>query len=341
MSADYTVLLNRVVDGGTLDADASAKMFGAIMEGRVHEGQLAAFLTAQSLRGPTIEEIIGAARAMRAAMLTIDAPAMAIDLCGTGGDGLGTLNISTAVSFVAAACGVPVAKHGNRSASSKSGAADVLEKLGVKIDLTPEAAATCLREIGLCFLFAQTYHPAMKHVATVRRALGFRTIFNLLGPLSNPARVKRQLMGVYAKEWIEPLAHVLAALGAEKAWVVHGHDGLDELSTTDITHIAEVANGVVTMRSVSPEDAGIGRASLDDLEGGDAEENANAILRLFAGALGPYRDIVLLNTAAALIVAGKASNLGQGANLAAEAIASGAARRKLHKLIALSNGVAA
>ncbi len=335
---DFFPVLERVLSGTTLDAEESARAFDAIMSGHVWEDDLADFLLAIARRNPTIPEITGAARAMRAMMRTVHAPADAIDLCGTGGDGLGTLNISTAVSFVAAACGVPVAKHGNRGASSKSGAADVLEKLGVKIDLTRDAAEACLRDVGLCFLFAQTYHPAMKHVADVRRQLGIRTIFNLLGPLSNPACVKRQLMGVYAKEWLEPLAHVLAALGAEKAWVVHGNDGLDELTTTDVTHVAVLEDGNVTARTVSPEDAGLARAALADLKGGGAEENAAAIRRLFDGERGPYRDIVLLNTAAALIVAGKTNDLREGAALAAKAIDDGAAKRMLEKLIAVTNG---
>jgi len=333
----YTAALERVVEGGTLDEAASARVFGAIMAGKVGEAQLAAFLTAQALRSPTVEEITGAAKAMRGAMTMVEAPQGAIDLCGTGGDGHGTLNISSAVSFVAAALGVPVAKHGNRNMSSKTGAADVLEALGVKIDLTPEAASACLGETGLCFLFAQTYHPAMKHVAPVRRALGIRTIFNLLGPLSNPARVERQLLGVYGREWLEPLARVLAALGAKKAWVVHGNDGLDEITTTDLTHVAVLENAAVTLITVAPEDAGLPRAALADLRGGAAGENAAALRALLDGARGPYRDIVLLNAAAALIVADKVADLREGAALAANAIDSGAAKRTLEKLVAVSN----
>ena len=335
--SDFPVFVKQVLNGETLNADASALAFGEIMAGRAGEDDIAEFLLALAKRNPTIAEITGAARAMRAAMTTIDAPASAIDLCGTGGDGLGTLNISTAVSFVAAACGVPVAKHGNRSASSKSGAADVLEKLGVKIDLAPAAAAACLRDVGLCFLFAQTYHPAMKYVANVRRRLGVRTIFNLLGPLSNPARVKRQLLGVYARELLEPLAHVLKALGAEKAWVAHGYDGLDELTTTDITQVAMLEDSVVRTHSVSPEDAGIPRATLADLKGGNADENAAAIRRLFDGERGAYRGIVLFNTAAALIVAGKTADLREGAALPADALDNGSAKRKLAELIAATN----
>ncbi len=337
MSGDPSSLLARAVDGGTLSAKEAACVFDAVMAGQIHEGAMAALLTAMAVRGPTVEEITGAATAMRAAMITITAPDGAIDLCGTGGDGHGTLNISTAVSFVAAACGVPVAKHGNRNISSKTGAADVLEALDVKIDLSPAEAETCLKEAGLCFLFAQTYHPGMKHVTPVRKALGIRTIFNLLGPLSNPARVGRQLIGVYARDMVEPLARVLGALGAEKAWVVHGHDGLDEITTTDVTHVAMLDAGQVATRTIAPEDVGLTRTTLDSLRGGSAAVNAAAVRRLFDGDCGPYRDIVLLNAAAALIVAGKTDDLRAGADMAAKAIDTGAAKDTLAKLIAVSN----
>jgi anthranilate phosphoribosyltransferase len=333
---DFPPLLKRIVAGDPLDAEESARAFGAIMTGSVSQEDIAAFLTAQSERGPTVGEITGAARAMRASMLTIEAPPGAIDLCGTGGDGHGTLNISTAVSFVVAACGVPVAKHGNRNMSSKTGAADVLEALGVKIDLGPHAAEKCLQQAGVCFLFAQTYHPAMKHVAAVRRQLGIRTIFNLLGPLSSPARVKRQLLGVYAKEWLEPVAEVLKALGTEKAWVVHGRDGLDEMTTTEVTHLAILDGGNVSTRGAIPEDAGLTRATLAALKGGAAEQNADAILRLLAGEHGAYRDIVLFNSAAALNVAGKARDLREGVAMAQDAIDSGSAQSTLEVLISAS-----
>jgi anthranilate phosphoribosyltransferase len=334
---DFSTLLKRVAAGETLDAESSARAFAAIMAGGVGEAQMAGFLTALAVRKPSVAEITGAVTAMRAAMKTLVAPEGAIDLVGTGGDGLSTLNISSAASFVAAACGVHIAKHGNRNMSSRTGAADVLEALGVKIDLSPEAARACIEQAGLCFLFAQGFHPAMKHVTPVRRALGFRTIFNLLGPLSNPARVKRQLLGVYALEWMEPVAKVLASLGAEKAWVVHGHDGLDELSISDITHVAVLDHGRIELMTVSPEDAGLPRWPLDAVKGGEAQHNAAALTRLLDGERGAYRDIVLLNTAAALIVADKARDLAEGASLAAQAIDSGAAKRRLEKLIAVSN----
>ena len=333
---DFAPLLTRVADGEPLDAEASARAFSAIMSGTVSETQIAAFLTALAVRKPTVAEIVGAVRTMRATMRTIEANPYAIDLCGTGGDGQHTLNISTANSFVVAACGVPVAKHGNRNMSSKSGAADVLEALGVKIDLDPKDAGRCLREAGLCFLFAQTYHPAMKHAAPVRRALGFRTMFNLLGPLSNPARVRRQLVGVYAPEWVEPLAQALAQLGSETAWVVHG-GGMDELTTTGTSSVAVLENGKVTLREFTPEEIGLPRAQLSDLRGGSAAENAAALTRLLDGERGPYRDIVLMNAAVALVIGGKAEGLQSGLALASEAIDTGTAKRTLAKLVACSN----
>jgi anthranilate phosphoribosyltransferase len=336
MDEDFTLLLNRVAEGEPLDAEASARAFSAIMSGAVSDIRIASFLTALAVRKPTVGEIVGAARVMRANMRTIEANPYAIDLCGTGGDGQHTLNISTANSFVVAACGVPVAKHGNRNMSSKCGAADVIEALGVRIDLDPQSASRCLREVGLCFLFAQTYHPAMKYAAPVRRELGFRTIFNLLGPLSNPARVRRQLVGVFAPEWVGPLAQALAQLGSETAWVVHG-GGMDELTTTGTTSVALLENGRVTLREISPEDAGLPRAELSDLRGGSVDENAAALTRLLDGERGPYRDVVLLNAAAALMVGGKAETLKSGAAIAAEAIDTGAAKRTLARLVACSN----
>ncbi len=332
-----TTLLDKVVRGGTLDEREAAEVFDAILSGGVDDDALAEFLFAQSRRGPTVAEIAGAARSMRANMLAIEAPPGAIDLCGTGGDGHNTLNISTAVSFVVAGTGVPVAKHGNRSATSRAGAADVLEALGVRIELTPLQAQRCLEQAGSCFLFARAHHPAMRHVASVRSRLGVRTIFNLLGPLSNPARVTRQLVGVYAREWLEPLAHVLDALGTERAWVVHGSDGLDELTTTGETHVAALLDGKVDIFSLTPQNAGLPTAALADLKGGDAGHNARAICGLLDGEPGPFRDIVILNAAAALCIAGRAHGIGDGSELAKAAIASGSARRALARLIEVSN----
>jgi anthranilate phosphoribosyltransferase len=337
MSPDgFSDALARVTTGLSLDETQSFAAFQAIMAGAVAEDDLAAFLTAQAARGPTVPEIAGAARAMRGAMTTIEAGPDAIDLCGTGGDGQSTLNVSTACAFVVAACGVPVAKHGNRSMSSKSGAADCLEALGVKIALTPLQATRCLHEAGLCFLFAQTYHPAMRFVAPVRKRLGIRTIFNLLGPLSNPARVRRQLIGVYDTAWCRPLAEVLGRLGVESAWIVNG-DSLDELTVTGRTDVAVLANGDVAMREVVPEDAGLARWPLEAIRGGDCTHNAAALTRLFDGERGAYRDIVLLNSAAALVVGGKAKSLREGVGLAAEALDNGAAKAKLAQLIEVSN----
>lgn len=333
--------LARVRRGETLSDEESANAFERILSGLVHEDELADFLLTLARRPPTVAELVGAARVMRARMTAIAAPPGAIDLCGTGGDGQGTLNVSTAAQFVVAGCGVPVAKHGNRSATSRSGAADVLEALGVKIDLEPNQSETCLRKANTCFLFAQRHHPAMRHVAEVRKQIGVRTIFNLLGPLSNPAGVRRQLIGVYSSELLELFAQVLYALGAEKAWIVHGCDGLDELSTTGPTRVAILEDGAVTFRTVDPSEAEIERAVLSDLKGSGAKENAASILRLLSGEKGPYRDIVLLNAAAALVVADKTADLLEGVALAARSIDEGRAHAALDALVRLTNEVAA
>ncbi len=333
---DFNTLLQRVAMGEKLSQDAAARAFAQLMAGTVSPVRTAAFLTALSAREATVEEIAGAARAMRLAMRTIQTPADAIDLCGTGGDSHGTLNISTAAAFVVAACGVPVAKHGNRNMSSRTGAADVLEALGIRIDLDPPHAERCLAEAGLCFLFAPHYHEAVRHVSAVRQELGFRTVFNLLGPLCNPGGVKRQLLGVYAREWIVPIAHVLDRLGAEKAWVVHGSDGLDEMTTTGVTHVAVLDHGKVSTLTVAPQEVGLEHALLSSLKGGIPEDNADAIRKLLAGAKGPYRDIVLLNAAGALVVADKAADLKDGIARAAKAVDSGAAANVLARLEAVS-----
>ena len=339
---DFPSLLKRLVEGQSLSADASLRAFAAIMAGEVSETRMGAFLTALALREPTVDEIAGAARAMRAAMRTVAAPQGAIDLCGTGGDGHGTLNVSTAASFVVAACGVPVAKHGNRNMSSKSGAADVLEALGVRIDLSPQQAGACLAETGLCFLFAPAYHPAMKHVAPVRKDLGFRTVFNLLGPLCNPARVRLQLLGVFAERWVEPVAGVLAELGAERAWVVHGRDGMDELTITGPSLVVEVADGTMRRSELEPEQLGLSRAGLDSVKGGDAAYNADELGLLLAGrGNAAYRDIVILNSAAALVIAGRAASIEDGAQLAQEALRNGRASAKLEQLRAVTQRFAA
>jgi anthranilate phosphoribosyltransferase len=316
-----------------LDAARTEALFDRIFTGQLSQDELIAYLSATADEKPTVDELVGAVRSMRRHMRAVDGPATAIDLCGTGGDGLGTLNISTAVSFVVAACGVTVAKHGNRSASSRSGAADVLEALGVRIGLEPPSAARVLEKAGIAFLFAQTHHPAMKHVGDARRQIGRRTIFNLLGPLANPAGVTRQLVGVFSADWLAPYAQALKLLGSERAFIVHGRDGLDEISISGPTDMAVLENGAVTMQTVTPEDAGLVPAPLSAIRGGDAAHNAAALTRLLAGETGPYRDIVLLNAAAALVVAGAAGNLREGAGLAAGALDSGTARAKLKTLI--------
>jgi anthranilate phosphoribosyltransferase len=334
---DLKAHIAMVADGRPLQADEAEAAFGIIMSGEATPSQIGGLLMALRVRGETVEEITGAARAMRAKMLPIDAPGDAIDLCGTGGDGTATYNISTASQFVVAAEGVPVAKHGNRALSSKSGAADVLTALGVNLDCDMALVEKSLREVGTCFMMAPRHHSAMRHVGPTRVELGTRTIFNLLGPLSNPARVRRQLLGVFSPDWVEPLAHVLKDLGHEKAWVVHGADGMDEVSTTGASLVAELKDGQVTTFEVTPEDAGLPRAGLADLKGGDAEQNAAALRQLLEGAPGPYRDIVVLTSAAALVVADKAGSLAQGAELAAAAIDSGAAKARLEALIAITN----
>ena len=312
-------------------------LFQSIFRGELTETQLIAYLTATADRKPSVDELVGAVIAMRAHMRPVAAPPGAIDLCGTGGDGLGTLNISTAVSFLVAAAGIPVAKHVNRSATSRSGAADVLEALGVRIGLEPEVAARVLEKTGIVFLFAQTHHPAMRHVGAARRAIGRRTIFNLLGPLANPAGVKRQVVGVFARQWVEPLAAVLGRLGAERAWVVHG-DGLDELTTTGPSLVAEWDGSAVRTFEVTPQQAGLSVATLADLKGGDAQHNADALRAVLDAQHMPLRDAVLLGAAAALVIADRAPDLRRGVELAAAAVDSGAARGVLDKLVRISNG---
>jgi anthranilate phosphoribosyltransferase len=334
---DYPAALVMAQAGEPLNADDTRRLFDAIFTGRLGEDEIIAYLSATADRKPTVDELVGAVTSMRHHMRVITAPADAIDLCGTGGDGLGTLNISTAVSFVVAATGVPVAKHGNRSASSRSGAADVLEALGVNIALAPDHAAALLRQTGLVFLFAQTYHPAMKHVGAARKAIGRRTIFNLLGPLASPARVTRQLVGVFSADWLVPYAQALKALGSSRAFIVHGRDGLDEVSISAATQMAVLENGTVTTRELTPEDAGLTRQPLTEIQGGDAAHNAAALTRLLDGETGPYRDIVLLNAGAALMVAGAAQDIKSGVAAAAQVLDSGAAKAKLQQLIEASN----
>lgn len=336
MSEDFKPLLARLADGATLtEADADA-FFAACLRGEPTPAQIAAAVTAMRLRGETLGEITACARAMRNAATVLEHPYDVIDVCGTGGDGLHTLNISTAVAFVAAGGGLKVAKHGTRAVSSKSGSSDVLASLGVNIGATPAQQRKALDVAGICFLFAPAHHGAMRHVLPIRQELGFRTVFNLLGPLSNPAGARRQVLGVYEGRWVEPLARVLGALGAIRAWVVHG-EGLDEMTTTGTTQVAEWRDGKVRLFNVTPEAVGLPRATIEDLRGGDPAENAEALRIVLSGGTGPYRDVVLLNAAAAFLVADKVETLREGIDLASASIDGGAARRALDNLIDATN----
>jgi anthranilate phosphoribosyltransferase len=334
--SDLRPLLAEVATGRPLSESEAEAAFEIIMSGNATPSQMGAFLMALRVRGETVDEITGAARIMRAKAVTIDAPPGTIDTVGTGGDGSGSFNISTASALVVAGSGVPVAKHGNRAFSSKSGAADVLAALGVNIDADMAVVRRCLWEIGMCFLMAPRHHSAMRHVGPTRVELGTRTIFNLLGPMSNPAQVRRQLVGVFAPEWVVPMAEVLGRLGAERAWVVHG-SGLDELTTAGVTTVAEFKDGRVTSFEVTPEEAGLSRVSLDALKGGEPAHNAALMRDLLGGARGALRDIVLLNSAAALVVAGRVEDLRAGVAIAARSLDSGAARQVLERLVAMTN----
>lgn len=335
MSDAFKPLLAKLADGATLDGDDAEAFFAACLRGEPTPAQVAAAVTAIRLRGETVGEIAACARAMRQAAIHLDHPYDVIDVCGTGGDGLHTLNISTAVGFVAAGGGVRVAKHGNRAITSKSGTADVLAALGVNIEATLEQQRRALDEAGICFLFAPAHHGAMRHVSPIRQQLGFRTIFNLLGPLSNPAGAKRQVIGVPSPRFIEPIAQALGQLGAVHAWVVHGA-GLDELTTTGETEVAEIRDGRLRLFTITPEAVGLPRAALADLVGGAPEHNAQALLALLDGESSAYRDIVLLNAAAAFLVAGHVETLKEGIALAAEVIDDGRARRALDTLVAVT-----
>ena len=331
MAGDLKPVLARLATGGTLDEAEAEAAFDVIMAGEATPAQIGGLLMAMRVRGETAAEIAGAVRAMRARMSVIEAPEGAIDVCGTGGDNAGTLNISTAVTFVVAGCGVPVAKHGNSALSSRTGGADVLAALGVTIDVPLDRLSAILREAGCAFLFAPRHHPSIRHAAGPRVELGTRTIFNLLGPLSNPALVRRQLAGVYDPAWAQPMAETLARLGTERAWIVHG-GGLDELTIAGESQVVEVADGRTRRLVISPEDAGLSRAPLEAVRGGDAATNALALRGLLEGAGGPYRAIVVLNAAAALVVAGTAKNVQEGAVIAAHSIDSGAALAALERL---------
>ncbi|WP_214470993.1 anthranilate phosphoribosyltransferase [Mesorhizobium sp. dw_380] len=327
----------KVAAGTALSFEEAREAFDIIMSGDATPGQIGGFLMALRVRGETVSEISGAVATMRAKMLRVEAPAGAIDIVGTGGDNSHSVNISTGSAFVIAASGVPVAKHGNRGLSSLTGAADVLTALGVKIDLSPEFIGRCIHEAGVGFMFAPAHHPAMKHVGPTRVELGTRTIFNLLGPLSNPAGVKRQMVGVFLPEWIMPVAETLKALGTEHAWVAHG-DGYDEITTTGETQVAELVGGEIRSFTLTPEEVGLRRHTKDELRGGDAAYNAKALRDMLSGAAGAYRDTVLMNAGAGLVIAGKVTTLGDGIALAAQAIDSGRALQVLDRLVEISNG---
>ncbi|MFK0688105.1 anthranilate phosphoribosyltransferase [Mesorhizobium sp. IMUNJ 23033] len=327
----------KVAGGTPLSFDEAREAFDIIMSGDATPGQIGGFLMALRVRGEAVSEISGAVATMRAKMLRVDAPQGAIDIVGTGGDNSHSVNISTGSAFVIAGSGVPVAKHGNRGLSSLTGAADVLIALGVKIDIPPEIIGHCIHETGVGFMFAPAHHPAMKHVGPIRGELGTRTIFNLLGPLSNPAGVLRQMVGVFLPEWIMPVAETLKALGTDHAWVVHG-DGYDEITTTGETQVAELVGGEIRSFTLTPEAVGLKRHSKDELRGGDAAYNAKAMRDMLGGAAGAYRDTVLMNAGAGLVVAGKATTLADGMASAAQAIDSGRALQVLDRLVAISNG---
>ncbi len=329
--------IGKVATGAALTQQEAANAFDRMMSGEATPSQMGGLLMALRVRGETVDEITGAVSAMRAKMLTVKAPADAVDVVGTGGDGSGSVNVSTCASFIVAGTGVPVAKHGNRALSSKSGAADCLAALGVKIDLTPDDVGRCISEAGIGFMFAPAHHPAMKNVGPTRVELATRTIFNLLGPLSNPAGVKRQMVGVFSKQWVLPLAQVLKNLGAESAWVVHGSDGLDEITLTGPTFVAALENGNIRSFDVTPEEAGLGRVDIGALKGGNADDNARALQAVLDGTPSAFRDVALLNAAAALVVAGKAKDLKDGVVIGKKSLDSGAAAKKLDHLIAVSN----
>jgi anthranilate phosphoribosyltransferase len=334
--SDFKPFIAKVASGRSLSFEEARQAFDIVMSGEATPAQIGGFLMAMRVRGETVEEISGAVATMRSKMLPVEAPEGAIDIVGTGGDVSGSYNISTCSAFVLAGAGVPVAKHGNRALSSKSGAADTLMALGIDIDIGPKEIATCIREAGVGFMFAPRHHSAMKHVGPARVELGTRTIFNLLGPLSNPAGVKRLMVGVFSPEWVEPVASVLRTLGAEAAWVVHG-DGLDEVTTAGSTRVAQLKDGAIELFTVTPEEAGLERADFADLRGGDAAHNALALRSVLAGEKSPYRDIVLINSAAALLVAGRVASLVEGVAAAALSIDTGMAEQALERLIRVSN----
>ena len=330
--------LAKVATGASLSREEARAAFDDLLSGEVTPAQGGAFLMALRVRGEALDEIVGAVSAMRGRMTRVRAPADAIDIVGTGGDHSGSYNISTLAAIIVAGCGVPVAKHGNRAASSRSGAADVLTALGVKIGLDAAGLERCLDAAGLCFMFAQAHHASMRHVAPVRVELGTRTLFNLLGPLSNPAGVPRQLLGVFSEVWLEPLTQVLKELGSERVWTVHGSDGLDEITTTGPTHVVALEDGAVRRFTIDPQELGIRLARPEELKGADPEHNAGELRAVLDGARTAYRDVAVLNAAASLVVAGAAADLREGMARAERSVDCGAARGALERLIRASNG---
>ena len=333
----FKPLIAKVAAGATLTRTEAEGAFNSMLSGEVTPSQMGGFLMALRVRGETVDEITGAVAAMRAKMISVKAPPDAIDIVGTGGDGSGSYNVSTLAAIITAACGVPVAKHGNRAMSSRSGAADTLAALGVKIGLSPDGVERCIREAGIGFMMAPAHHASMRHVGPTRVELGTRTIFNLLGPLSNPAGVKRQLVGVFSAAWLEPMAEVLRNFGSERVWVTHGLDGLDEITVTAPTKVVELKGGALHAFELTPEAAGLARSAPAALKGGDPAHNAKALLDVLDGAPGAFRDIGLMTAGAALVVAGKAGAVKDGVAMGEAAIRSGAARRTLDRLIAVSN----
>ena len=337
---DFKALIAIVADGNSLNVEQARAAFDVMMSGDATPSQMGAFLMALRVRGETVDEITGGVMTMRDRMTPIQAPPGAMDIVGTGGDGKGTLNISTAAAIVVAGCGVPIAKHGNRAASSKTGTTDVQSMLGINVDADFALLQAALDEAGICFMAAPRHHGAMRNVGPTRVEMGTRTIFNILGPMSNPANVKLQLIGVFAREWLRPMAETLKTLGSERVWVVHGADGTDEITTTGPTYVVALEDGEISEFEVSPDQAGLPLATLEDLKGGEAEENAAALNALLQGATSAYRDAVLFNSAAALIIAGKTTELREGVAMAAHAIDEGLALEKLHRLVEVTNRTA-
>jgi anthranilate phosphoribosyltransferase len=335
--SDIKPLIAKIAEGQSLSRSEAHQAFTILMAGEATPSQIGALLMGLRMRGETVDEISGAVSAMRDKMLRVSAPHDAIDIVGTGGDASGSYNISTCAAFVAAGAGLKVAKHGNRALSSRSGSADVLTALGVKLDVPPDKISACISDAGLGFMFAPQHHASMKHVGPTRVELGMRTIFNLLGPLSNPAGVKRQVTGVYSKTWVEPLAQVLKSLGSEACWICHGEGGMDEIVPTGTTWISELKDGQIRSFELTPEDAGLSRSKTADLKGGDAAHNAEALRAVLGGTPSAFTDAAVLTAAAALVVAEKSETLKAGVLLAQDAIASGRAAKSLRDLVEVSN----